>query len=299
MGMTKVKRSEVQLSLFDFIYFKDCIKSVEQSDIDYLVRQGSNTEKGKLRILAYYNLNRPSLSDFAKFLAKEYGQGGWGHENRSADCSSKGVRYKCYDRKYSFSWKEFAGHVAKAIEAGEYVSEKDLPKDEYFKIPNQETPYGYLRKSYHFCDAYYGKIIVAYLMSLTEEQVKGVRWFKDYSHVNDHVDISLHEILDGIDSGTYDSVDEIWEDIRFSGRRIAPAAVGGRLDLDTKAVQRFFDAYKRTGYAMGSKSQNPLYGYPRFTTHEGLFFRFRQRVKKGEVSRNYFDSVHGKCELEI
>ena len=297
--MTKAKSSGMQISLFDFIPFEACIKSVEQSDIDYLVREGSNTEKSKLRILAYYNLNRPSISDFAKFLANEYGQGGWGIEHRSEDHSSRGIRYKCYDRKYSFSWTEFAKLVAKAIEENEYASEKDLPRDEYFKVPNPDTPYGYLRKTYQFCEAYYGKIIVAYLMSLTEEQVKGARWFKDYSHVKDHVDISLHELLDGIDSGTYGSVDEIWEDIRFSGRRIAPAALGGRIDLDTEKVQKLFDAYKKTGYAMGCKSKNPLYGYPRLSTNEGTFFRLRLRVKNGELSRHYFDSVHGKLELEI
>lgn len=295
--MVKVKSSGVQISLFDIIPFDTCIKSVEQSDIDYLVRKGSGTEKGKLRILAYYQLNNPSVSDFAKFLSNEYGQGGFGIENRSEDHSSRGIRYKCFDRKYSFSWTEFAKLVAKAIEANEYVSEKDLPRDEYFKVPNPTTPYGYLRKSYCFVDAYGKKVIAAYLSSVTAEEVKSVRWFKDYSLVYSHVDIGIHELLDGIDSGAYDSVDELWEDIRFSGRRLSPSSFGGRREYDQEKVQKLFDDYKKTGYAMGCKSKNHLYGYPRLSTNEGTFFRFRLRVKNGELSRHYFDSVHGKCEL--
>lgn len=288
-----------QISLFDIIPFEVCQKSQEQNDIDFLVRRGSGFCKGKLRILSYYQLNNPKVSEFANFLAKEYGIGGWSDGIRSEDHSNKGIKFQWKERKYLFSWTAFAKLVAKSIEADEYVTEKDLPKNEYFKVQNPSSPFGYLCKSYSFGDAYGKKIIVAHLSSVTMEQVKDVKWFTDYCHLNCHVDIGIHELLDGIDSGAYESIEELWEDIRFSGRRLSPSSFGGRMEYDKDKVQELFDDYKKTGYAMGYKAKNPLYEYPRLTENAGtLFFHLRLRVKNGELSKEYFNYVHGKCELE-
>ena len=267
---------------FDF-----CQKSQEQNDIDFLVRGGSNIEKSKLRILAYYQLNEPSTADFAKFLQQEYGTGGWSDGKRSESHSPKGISINILGRNYSYKWNEFARLVAKSIDQDEYVSEKDLPKPEYYSVKSEENaPFNYLRKTFHFCETYGGrKMIVAHLSSVTDEEVKNVRFFKNIGNVNDHVDIGIHEILDAVESGCYESTDEIWTDIKRSGRRVNPTAFGGKKWLDEEAIEDYLKAYKKTGYAHGRKLSYP-YCYPRLDETRS-FYHTRLRVKRGELSSVY------------
>ena len=278
-----------QISLFDLIPFACCQKSQEQNDIDFIVRRGSSFEKGKVRILAYYHLNNPSMSQFADFLKKEYGLGGWSIGYASEDHFEKGIKFQKDGRKYNFSWVEFAKHVAKSIEDGEYVTDSDIPKAEYFKIPNPPKeiyPFNYLRKTYEFSFTYGGrKIITAYLSSVVEEQTKDCIIFKPYYCVNDYTDIGIHELIVGIESGAYDNVKEIWRDIAKSLRRISPTVFGGGAQkwLDERGVQEFFDNYKKTGSCLGTK---PTEDYPHHQERNN-FYSTRLRVKRGELSEEY------------
>lgn len=276
-----------QISLFDLISFDECKKTQEQKDIDFFVQKGSSFEKGKLRIINFYQMNDPNIFEFSVFLRNEYGHGGWNIGYASEEHSPKGIKIIKDGRRYSFSWNEWAKKVAEKIDSNSYVLEKDLPRPEYFKIPNPPAeiyPFNYLQKTYYFSSSYKNeKIIAAHLSSITETDVKNVRFFESYSCVNDYVYIGIHELMVGIESGAYESIEEIWLDIRKSGRMISPSIFGGKKWLDEDGIKHFFENYKKTGSCIGTRPEKV------YTHHEErhTFYGIRLRVKKGDLSPEY------------
>lgn len=277
-----------QISLFDLIPFTVCQKSQEQLDIDTLVRKGSGFCHGKIRILAFYQINQPSTKEFGDYLKNEYGQGGASNGKYSEMHDSRGIsiEFKIDKRKYKFSWPEFAKLVAKSIEADEYMTEADLPKNEYFEARHNHGNYTHLLKDYYFGYAYDGrKIVKAALHSCTEDVVKG-KMVDHFSNRYSHVDIHIHEIIRAIESGAYDNVGDIWEDIKFSGRMISPTAFGGKRWLDEKAIDEYFDSWKKTGSVHGDGRE-----VCEDLDDEDRFYSSRLRVVRGEISKEYFDQV--------
>jgi hypothetical protein len=143
-------------------------------------------------------------------------------------------------------------------------------------------------KTYVFDYAYEGrKIITAHLSSITEEMVQG-KMIELFSSKNSHVNIGIEELRRGIESGAYDTVDEVWEDIKYSGRMISPTTFGGKKWLDKNGVKSFFDNWVKTGDVLGDgkKIQEEPFHDP------DSFYHFRLRVKRGEISKEYFDEIH-------
>lgn len=270
-----------QISLFDIFPIDYCQKSRKQNDIDILVRKGSGFVKGKLRILAFYNLNNPTITEFANFLKHEYGDGGcsvsdyWEHHNGS------GISIDFRGRaKYKFTWTEFAKLVAESINNDEYVTDKDIPKDEYYVAKHMHGSYTHLRKSYQITYGYDGKkLITAHLSSCTKDNVCGM--VESFSNKYSHVDISIHELVNGIECGTYETETEIWEDIKRSGRRVSPSIFGGKKFLDERGIADFLSNYKKHGYVFKSRD------YVDEEYHNGTFYSLRLRVKRGELSKEF------------
>lgn len=270
-----------QLNLFDIIPFDYCLKTKEQNDIDLLVRKGSGFVKGKLRILAYYNLTTPTMSDFAKFLGNEYGCGGCSNSAYSERHNSSGIEiyFKSSGQSYKFNWAQFAKLVAKSIENDEYINEKDIPKTEFFEARENHGNYTHLVKTYQISQTYDGKkIINAYLSSCTQEQVTGM--VELYSCRNSHVDIGIHELINAIETGIYDSEIEIWEDINRNLRRISQSVFGGKKFLDENGVREFLSYYKKQGYVFSKKDKEEI-------DHRNTFYDLRRRVKSGEISAEF------------
>ena len=277
-----------QISLFDLIPFSVCQKSQEQLDIDTLVRRGSNFRHGRIRILAYYQINRPSITEFANYLKNEYGHGGEGNAKYSEMHDSRGIsiEFKSDKRKYSFSWTEFAKLVAKSIEADEYMTEADLPKNEYYEARYIHGNYTHLLKDYYFGYAYDNrKMVKAALHSCTEDVVKG-KMVEHFSNRYSSVDISISEIIRAIESGAYDNDKDIWEDIKYSGRMVSPTAFGGKRWLDEKAIKKYLDCWKKTGSVHGDGKKV----CEEFDDRD-RFYSSRLRVARGEISKEFFDEV--------
>lgn len=277
-----------QISLFDLIPFTVCQKSQEQLDIDTLVRKGSGFRHGKIRILAFYQINQPSTKEFADFLKNEYGQGGESNGKYSEMHNSSGIsiEFKSDKSKYKFSWPEFAKLVAKSIEEDEYMTESDLPENEYYEARYIHGNYTHLLKNYYFGYAYDGrKIVKATLHSCTEDVVKG-KMVDHFSNRYSHVDISISEVIRAIESGAYDNVKDIWEDIKYSGRMVSPTAFGGKRWLDEKAINGYFDCWKKTGSVHGDGKK-----VCEDFDDRDRFYNSRLRVSRGEISKEFFDQV--------
>ena len=236
-----------QLNLIDYV--AKPIKTQREEDILYAVNHGSSFEKGKIRILNYYNSKEPSTQEFADYLCEEYGTGGCGCGFEYSDeHRSTHFKFKRQGREYFFNWLQWAKEVAKIIDNDEYDVEGQM-KTEYYK--SREYNF-WTEKHFTFSTAYNGKkIVVAYLTSVFDEP-KGFINYDSHS-IKRYTTINTDEIGRAITSGAYNNVDELWEDIYKSGRFINKSCFGGHKSFDEEGLLKAFNHYKKDGTLFGYK----------------------------------------------
>ena len=238
----------IQLDFFDMLSSQP--KTEREEDILFAVNHGSGFEHGKIRILNFYNSQEvPNLQTFADYLREEYGTGGCGlgikyrEEHRPT-----GIHFSRYGRDYSFNWLQYAKEIAKVIDNNEYDCSGQM-KSEFYKKDGDTF---WTQKTYYFVEHYNGKkVISAYLSSVYEEPNNYV--YKDYSYIMQNLAINIDEIGRAITSGTYDNTEEIWEDIKKSGRFINGAVFGGRKHLDEDGIKKALNNFKKSGTCWGIK----------------------------------------------
>lgn len=246
--MMSVLYKAEQLSLWEL--FDKPQRSIEQEDILYAINRGSGYEYGKIRILNYYNAYEPSNKEFADYLCREYGQGGCSLGFEFGDQhDASGIKFRREGRQYQFNWQQFAKEVAKVIDNDEYDALNNV-RDKFYKSKNYEF---WTRKSFYETSTYNNKKIICANLSTCFEKPKG---YIEYGNSNllKHTQIFIGEIVRAIESGAYNSTDEIWEDIKSSERFINGATFGGRKWEDEDGIKRYFENFKKTGYAQQRKS---------------------------------------------
>lgn len=107
----------IQLSLFD------CVDTL--NFVDFCLLKGTGFKNGKKRILDYVKKNE-NMSDFPKFVLKEYGVGGASCSTYSIDSSPKG--WECVNEEtgenFKLSWKEVATKILCLIANGKYKEDE-------------------------------------------------------------------------------------------------------------------------------------------------------------------------------
>ena len=136
----KRKNPQQQFSLFDLMgENKPQSEEDYQSKVDKLIetelKRGSGFEQGKMRIVDEYSKN-PTERDFADFLKKEYGIGGWGDGEYSSNHDARGlsVVWKNPETKeliaeVNLKWNQVAVHIADLIDDDKYLTTSG--KEEY------------------------------------------------------------------------------------------------------------------------------------------------------------------------
>ncbi len=127
-------KQKLQLSLFDFIE-----DTTEQDDkekekewlIKRELKRGSGFERGKMRICHEYAKN-PMVGEYAEFLKREYGTGGYGCGEYDGWYDAKGIRFKYRNvEKWQtlievhLKWNEVAYYVADLIDDDEYLTAEE------------------------------------------------------------------------------------------------------------------------------------------------------------------------------
>lgn len=100
------RKSKPQMSLFDFMEDDELTK--KEKLITQTLQRGSGVENGKQRIFDKYQQN-PTKQEFASFLSKEYGIGGWsGPDIEDHMHDGKGIRVISSDKTISvfMKWPE-------------------------------------------------------------------------------------------------------------------------------------------------------------------------------------------------
>ena len=107
------------------------------------LKRGSGYERGKMRICHEY-AKTPTISEFSKFLEKEYGLGGWNgctHNSNGIELINRDKsNYNCILEKVNFSWNNVANYISQLIESDNYLSDEE--KIEFANYQAQR--YGYI-----------------------------------------------------------------------------------------------------------------------------------------------------------
>jgi hypothetical protein len=109
-----------QFSIFDIV-----VDDTEELITRHICR-GSGCEDGKYRIKTYINANL-RMSEFPKWLADEYGLGGWSFLGEGSNHDSKGVEiYRRSDNKrIHLTWPQVAARIIDLHSKGLYYTERD------------------------------------------------------------------------------------------------------------------------------------------------------------------------------
>ena len=117
------RKSKPQMSLFDFMEDDELTK--KEKLITQTLQRGSGVENWKQRIFEKYQQN-PTKQEFASFLSKEYGIGGWsGPDIEDHMHDGKGIRVISSDKTISvfLKWPEVAERIADLIDDNNYFRE--------------------------------------------------------------------------------------------------------------------------------------------------------------------------------
>jgi hypothetical protein len=231
-------------------------KTQREEDILYAVNHGSGFELGKARILNFYNRQNPSLQQFSQYLSDEYGLGGCGGSGYNCSHNANGIEFKRYGREYKFNWLQWAKEVAKVIDSDEYDCDNMLKYCTYYKL-NSDSPH-LTKKVYSFGKSYAGKKTIVASLHTEFDKTEDDVFVRYYGNANLLIftNIFIGEIIRAIESGAYNTTEEIWEDIFISGRQISGATFGGTKRLDVEGINDFFERWKATGYCLGFKSEH-------------------------------------------
>ena len=136
------RKEKPQLSLFDLMEQSETkepsYKDLQEQMIKRQLKRGSGFEHGKFRIYEKYQKN-PSINEFAEFVKKEYGLGGYGSYGDSQHHDAKGIKMTWQNEdtreliaEAFLKWNEVAVHIGDLIDDDEYFTEKE--KGEYAVI---------------------------------------------------------------------------------------------------------------------------------------------------------------------
>ena len=109
-----------QFSIFDVV-----VDDTEELIAKHLCR-GSGFVDGKYRIKTYINANQ-RMSEFPKWLAKEYGIGGASFMGEGYSCNAKGLEIyrRSDDKRIHFTWPQVAARIIELHSKGLYYTERD------------------------------------------------------------------------------------------------------------------------------------------------------------------------------
>ena len=177
---------QMQLTLFDLMGDTSNQEEKEKEEfIKHELKRGSGVERGKMRICHEYAKN-PTIGEYAEFLKREYGTGGYGCREYDGWHDAKGVRLKYRDvEKWEtlievhLKWNEVACYIADLIDDDEY-----LTADEKIEFENyQAQRYG--------SDEDRIKAIADWMVE------RGTRYtwnghYNNYNHGNNHIFVKEH-----------------------------------------------------------------------------------------------------------
>ena len=132
---------QMQLTLFDLMGDTSNQEEKEKEEfIKHELKRGSGVERGKMRICHEYAKN-PTIGEYAEFLKREYGTGGYGCGEYDGWHDAKGIRLKYRDvEKWKtlievhLKWNEVACYIADLIDDDEY-----LTADEKIEFENYQA----------------------------------------------------------------------------------------------------------------------------------------------------------------
>ena len=132
---------QMQLTLFDLM--GDTSNQEEKGKEEFIkheLKRGSGFERGKMRICHEYAKN-PTVGEYAEFLKREYGTGGYGCGEYDGWHDAKGIHLKYRDvEKWEtlievhLKWNEVACYIADLIDDDEY-----LTADEKIEFENYQA----------------------------------------------------------------------------------------------------------------------------------------------------------------
>ena len=123
---------QLQLTLFDLMgETSNQEEKAKEELIKHELKRGSGFERGKMRICHEYAKN-PTVGEYAEFLKREYGTGGYGCGEYDGWHDAKGVRLKYRDVEkwktlieVNLKWNEVACYIADLIDDDEYLTAEE------------------------------------------------------------------------------------------------------------------------------------------------------------------------------
>ncbi|MBQ8658931.1 MAG: hypothetical protein IJ506_07320 [Clostridia bacterium] len=136
------RKEKSQISLFDFMEQAETkeasYKDLQEQMIKRQLKRGSGFQHGKFRIYEKYQTN-PSINEFAELLKKEYGVGGYGSYGDSQSHDAKGIKMSWRKEETRdliadafLKWNEVAVRVADLIDDGDYLTEEEKEKYNWY-----------------------------------------------------------------------------------------------------------------------------------------------------------------------
>lgn len=135
------EKKEKQFSLFDLMdeEKEEDYQSLVDKMIERQLKKGSSFENGKMRICDEYEKN-PTEREFAEFLKKEYGIGGFGGGEDSQDHDARGIRMSWRNTETheiiaetNLKWTQVAVWIADLIDDDKYLSASEKEDYESYK----------------------------------------------------------------------------------------------------------------------------------------------------------------------
>lgn len=118
--MAKMKCLQGQFSIFDIV-----VDDTDELIAKHICR-GSGFCDGKYRIKTYIDADL-RMSEFPKWLAKEYGIGGSSCMGEGYNCNGKGLEIyrRSDDKRIHLTWPQVASRIIELHSKGLYYTEKD------------------------------------------------------------------------------------------------------------------------------------------------------------------------------
>lgn len=130
------KKDKLQPSFFDMLDPKEI--SEQDKFVEKHLKTGSGFAQGKFRILDKY-LSNPTVLEFANFLKKEYGIGGYSSSEESQSHDNKGISLEYRDKDnpennifVKLKWTEVVNKIADLIDEDNYLTPKELTEYEQY-----------------------------------------------------------------------------------------------------------------------------------------------------------------------
>ena len=123
-----------EISLFDVTdaFPDEDDNEISQKMIDSQLQRGSGFVGGKPRIYKWFQEEHTEIEN-QKFLAKEYGLGGWSTDFGWLHHDSKGLRFVKYDRinkhdiaEIGLSWVEVSKRIQTLIAVDQYLTPEEM-----------------------------------------------------------------------------------------------------------------------------------------------------------------------------